>query len=80
MRELEHGSEAVIAEKTDLIIHWLDITWQMITTTLSQWTVKDLSRTYHQEYCGKIYSITYQWTLWRILTQDMYHGASRHSC
>jgi uncharacterized damage-inducible protein DinB len=68
------GSEAAIAEDRDEIIHWLEASWQMIADTLNQWTVKDLSRTYRHEYWGKIYSVSHQWTIWRILTHDVHHG------
>ena len=70
----EVGSEAVIAEDRDAIIHWLEITWQMIADTLKQWTIQDLSRTYRNAYGGKIYSVSYQWTIWRIKTHDVHHG------
>ena len=78
-RELEQkaeklGSKAAINEDKGEIIHWLEITWQMVADTLNQWTVQDLSRTYHHEYWGKIYSVSYQWTIWRIMTHDIHHG------
>jgi uncharacterized damage-inducible protein DinB len=68
------GPETAIADKKDEIIYWLEATWQMIADTLSQWTVEELSRTYNQEYWGKVYTISYQWTIWRIMTHDMHHG------
>ncbi len=70
----ESGPETAIAETKEEIIHWLDASWQMIADTLNQWTVQDLSRTYRQEYWGKVYSVSFQWTIWRILTHDMHHG------
>jgi uncharacterized damage-inducible protein DinB len=45
----------------------------MIAGTLDQWTVTDLARTYRHEYYGKVYTISYQWTIWRIMTHDIHH-------
>jgi len=68
------GSQAAIAEDKDEIIHWMEMSWKMIEATLQQWSVQDLSRTYHQEYYGKTYLVSYQWVIWRILTHDVHHG------
>ncbi len=68
------GSRAAIRENKVEILHWLEMTWKMIAATLSQWTVQDLSRTYHHTYQGKTYAVSYQWTIWRILTHDVHHG------
>ncbi len=68
------GSEAAISEDKDEILHWLEITWQMIARTLDQWTVQDLSRIFRHEYQGKLYAVSFQWTIWRIMTHDIHHG------
>lgn len=70
----ELGSEDAIAGDRDEIIRWLETSWQMVAGTLQQWTVQDLSRTYRNAYRGKIYAVSYQWTIWRILTHDVHHG------
>jgi hypothetical protein len=46
----------------------------MVEMTLNAWTTADLLREYRHEYWGKIYAVTYQWTIWRILSHDMHHG------
>ena len=56
------------------ICAWLDDTWRMIETTLSQWTVDDLAITYNHPYQGKVYAVSRQWTIWRIMAHDIYHG------
>lgn len=56
------------------IIHWLEVTWQMIETNLTQWTVEDLSWTYRQPYGGKVYAVSRQWVIWRIMAHDIHHG------
>ena len=53
---------------------WLENTWRMIEATLAQWTVEELAETYRQSYQGKVYAVTRQWTIWRILTHDVQHG------
>ncbi len=68
------GDESAIATDKDEILSWLEASWQMIDATLNEWTVKDLSRTYLQEFRGKVYRISFQWTVWRILSHDMHHG------
>lgn len=72
--EARLASEPALAQDKDGLVSWLVHSWQMIADTLQQWTVRDLSRTYRQEYGGKIYSVSYQWTIWRILTHDTHHG------
>ena len=68
------SSQTAFADRKDEIIHWLEMSWQMIADTLEQWSVQDLSRTYRHEYYGKIYLVSYQWTIWRILAHDIHHG------
>ncbi len=68
------GAAQSIADKKDEIISWLEDSWKMIAATLDQWTVQDLPRTYRQEYGGKVFLVSYQWTVWRILIHDVHHG------
>jgi uncharacterized damage-inducible protein DinB len=80
-RELEQalaqlGPEADLAREKDTILHWLEITWQMVSGMLNQWSAADLVRSYRHEYWGKVFEVSYQWTIciWRILTPDVHHG------
>jgi uncharacterized damage-inducible protein DinB len=73
-RAAAFGGEVKAAEDPVAILAWLSDTWQMIADTLSQWTITDLARTYRHEYYGKVYAVSYQWTIWRILTHDVHHG------
>jgi uncharacterized damage-inducible protein DinB len=68
------GPQTTIAENHDAILEWLELSWKMIEDTLDQWTVEDLSRTYCQEYQGQTFAVSYQWTIWRIMTHDIHHG------
>ncbi len=68
------GPEYSIAGDREAILAWLEASWKMIADTLNQWTVADLARTYRHEYWGKVYAVSYQWTIWRILTHDIHHG------
>lgn len=68
------GGEAAIAGDKAAILHWLGATWGMIQATLEKWTVADLARTYRHEYDGQVFKVSYQWTIWRILTHDIHHG------
>jgi len=46
----------------------------MVESTLAHWTVDDLSHTYRHSYQGKIYAVSRQWTIWRIMAHDIHHG------
>lgn len=67
-------SALAITEQADALVHWLEITWQMVATTLQQWQVADLSQTYPHTWNGQVYAVSRQWTIWRILTHDVHHG------
>ncbi len=68
------GPNANIELDKAVLLSWLAESWTMISDTLSQWTTADLERTYHHKYWGKNYNVSYQWTIWRILTHDIHHG------
>lgn len=56
------------------LVYWLEQSWAMIAATLQQWTAADLFKSYPHKYWGKVYSVSYQWTIWRILIHDVQHG------
>lgn len=56
------------------LVDWLEQTWKMVDAVLKQWTVDDLHETYEQPYQGKVYAVSRQWTIWRIMAHDIYHG------
>ncbi len=68
------GSESTMAQDASALVHWLEASWDMISTTLDQWTVSDLHKTYQLSFQGQIYAISRQWTIWRILSHDIHHG------
>jgi uncharacterized damage-inducible protein DinB len=68
------GGERMVSENQEGILSWLDRSWKMVANTLQAWTVDDLSRSYHHAYQGQVYKVSYQWTIWRILTHDIHHG------
>jgi uncharacterized damage-inducible protein DinB len=55
-------------------LRWLASSWQMIETTLTTWTVADLTQSYQQIWEGKRYAVTRQWTIWHVLSHDLHHG------
>ncbi len=65
--------EAIVGNHAELV-RWLEASWQMIETTLTTWTVADLTQTYRHLYEGKMWSVSRQWTIWRILDHDLHHG------
>ena len=66
--------EAAIVEDPSELLRWLEASWQMIETTLTTWTVADLTQTYRHIRGGKMYLVSRQWTIWRILSHDLHHG------
>ena len=66
--------EAAIAGNLTELLRWLEASWQMIETTLTTWTVADLTQTYRHIREGKMYVISRQWTIWRVLSHDLHHG------
>lgn len=66
--------ENAIVENAAELVRRLEASWQMIENTLTHWTVADLTKTYRQPYQGKIYAVSRQWTIWRIIAHDLHHG------
>jgi uncharacterized damage-inducible protein DinB len=65
---------AVPCDQSAVLVEWLELSWKPIECALEEWTVEDLFRTYPHHYAGKVYSISRQWTLWRIMAHDIHHG------
>lgn len=66
--------EEAITTNLPELIHWLEITWQMIETTLTHWTAADLAQTYRHVSDGKVYTVSRWWTIWRAMSHDIHHG------
>jgi uncharacterized damage-inducible protein DinB len=68
--------EAAIAitEQPAELVRWLNLTWQIIETCLTSWTVTDLSQTYAHRWNGQAYDVSRQWTVWRVMNHDIHHG------
>ena len=66
--------EAALEDKPSELRRWLAASWQMIETTLSTWTVADLTQTYQRRFQANLYAVSRQWTIWRILSHDLHHG------
>ena len=72
LREMEpRGDEALEAAE---LVEWLERTWKVVEATLERWTVDDIAATYRQPYQGKVYAVSRQWVIWRIMAHDIYHG------
>jgi uncharacterized damage-inducible protein DinB len=70
---LEQHEQAIVGNHDELL-RSQETTWHMIETTLTQWTVDDLATTYRHLYRGKMYAVSRQWTIWRIMSHDLHHG------
>ena len=73
MDATEQREEAIAANPAELL-RWLEASWQMIEKTLTTWTVADLAQTFRHFYQGKMYAVSRQWVLWRVLSHDLHHG------
>lgn len=67
-------SDIPIVEQAGELVHWLEITGQMVERTLNTWHTSELAKTYRHTWNGQVYAISRQWTIWRILTHDVHHG------
>ena len=56
------------------LVDWLQRTWLVVEATLAEWTVEDLDATFEQTYQGKVYAVSRQWVIWRIMAHDIQHG------
>ncbi|MFN2236508.1 MAG: DinB family protein [Anaerolineales bacterium] len=63
-----------IAGQASALVHWLELSWQIIDQTLTTWKIADLSQSYRHVWNGTAYAVTRQWTIWRILSHDIHHG------
>ena len=66
--------EEAIVESPAELLRWLEASWQVIEATLTTWTVADLTPTYRHLYQGKMYAVSRQWVIWRIMSHDLHHG------
>jgi uncharacterized damage-inducible protein DinB len=73
MEAISNQGESIVDNLAEQL-RWLDATWQMIETTLTHWTIEDLATTYRHLYQGKMYAVSRQWTIWRIMAHDLHHG------
>ncbi|MCA9919163.1 MAG: DinB family protein [Anaerolineales bacterium] len=67
-------SNLAIAETAVDLVHWLEVTGNMVAATLNSWPVGDLHQTYRHTWNGDVYDVSRQWTIWRILSHDIHHG------
>jgi uncharacterized damage-inducible protein DinB len=76
----DDGNAHIIEEKVisdsqpEELIHWLDMSWEMIEKTLTSWMVSDLNQTYKIVWNKNAYLPSRQWTIWRIMSHDIHHG------
>ncbi len=66
--------QAAITTNPAELLRWLEASWQMIEKTLATWTVADLAQTFRHVYAGKVYAVSRQWVIWRIMSHDVHHG------
>lgn len=68
------SEEAIPSDDAAILTEWLRVSWEPVGALLAQWTPEDLMDTYPHRFGGKVYAISRQWTLWRILSHDNHHG------
>ena len=72
-RDIVESALPIVETAVDLV-HWLEITGEMVATTLETWHVSDLDQSYRHTWNGDVYDVSRQWTIWRILSHDIHHG------
>lgn len=66
--------DSVSSDESEALKRWLELSWGPIQRMLDEWTIEDLSRTYLHRFRGAEYTVSNQWTLWRIMSHDLHHG------
>lgn len=61
-------------QEAGALVEWLDRTWGLVEEALRGWTTDDLIWTYRQPYQGKVYAVSRQWAVWRVMAHDLHHG------
>lgn len=65
---------SVPANDAAQLVGWLELSWKPVQRVLDEWTIEDLSKTYRHRFRGVNYSVSRQWTIWRIMAHDIHHG------
>jgi len=65
---------AVPCDQSAVLVEWLELSWKPLERALEERTAADLFHTYRHRYAGNDYSVSRQWTLWRIIAHDIHHG------
>ncbi|HEX7734451.1 MAG TPA: DinB family protein [Ktedonobacteraceae bacterium] len=63
-------AEGAPARSAAELVHGLEITWQMVQTSLAHWTPADLDHVIP----GPRRSHTRQWIIWHVIEHDLHHG------
>ena len=46
----------------------------MVANVLQAWSIADLKVTFEQPYQGKVFAVSRQWVIWRIICHYIHHG------
>jgi len=68
------AEESVPCDDPAVLTEWLTLSWQPIQRMLEEWTVDGLFHNYLHTYRSTKYSVSNQWTIWRIMSHDIHHG------
>jgi uncharacterized damage-inducible protein DinB len=66
--------ECVPSDQPALLAEWLVLSWLPIQQMLNEWAVDDLFRSFRHRFRGTDYDVSYQWTIWRMMSHDIHHG------
>lgn len=53
---------------------WLEETWKIVEGVLNKWSIESLTQSFRQPYGDKVYAVSRQWVIFRILLHDVHHG------
>ena len=66
--------ESVSCDQAGVLGEWLALSWLPIRRLLDEWTADHLFQSYPHRFRGVDYSVSRQWTLWRVMSHDLHHG------
>lgn len=67
-------AEGAPARSAAELISGLEITWQMLQTSLANWTSADLDYIFEKTRHGVTERDTRQWIIWHVIEHDLHHG------